>query len=484
MVYLLAMLPVMILALAYIYNSYRLSNEKIRLQNTADAVAYSVGAIQSKDLNFKAYTNRAMVANQVAIAQAVSLTSWIRWLDVTVTNIEAVTFWIPIVGQVISTIQDIIEAVEQYWSEYVGGYIVTLDAINRGYSGAQRAWHILTIALARDAFVTVAHANDPHIETGFSLGTGISAVSFAAAHNGFSERFDSNDTESVGGSSLYRMDEKRDVTMRSRDPFSWGLSRNYNNFLPRLNLVVLRISVPKAGNTELLRSSEGDGDRPYYTWQAFDTLSFQIRRWRCSWRCRWRRSELPVGWGGAQAGGELDYDEQRNLPVYGQQSGSDRFRRPYRTNEDAAEEIDDNPQNNDGEDIVESWGGYSGLQDFYDLSDRGLIEESPGILIAITKPNGDESIKTLRAMNTMTDDSSVDIEEYGDLHRNRMAAASKVVTYFSRPVDLSGWARRRSSGGSGDVGIEYGNLYNPFWQPKLKDTTTLEAAAINTALGI
>jgi hypothetical protein len=45
----------------------------MELQNAADGVAYSVAIPEARDLNFMAYTNRAMVANEVAIGQAVGL---------------------------------------------------------------------------------------------------------------------------------------------------------------------------------------------------------------------------------------------------------------------------------------------------------------------------------------------------------------------------------------------------------------------------
>ena len=54
------------------------SIEKIKLQNTADAAAYSAAVAEARDYNFSAYTNRAMVANQVAVAQFVGMTSWFR----------------------------------------------------------------------------------------------------------------------------------------------------------------------------------------------------------------------------------------------------------------------------------------------------------------------------------------------------------------------------------------------------------------------
>jgi Flp pilus assembly protein TadG len=69
---------VVLLALVTMYSMGQLTTEKMRLQNTADAAAYSSALAQARDYNFSAYTNRAMVANQVVVAQLVGLTSWAR----------------------------------------------------------------------------------------------------------------------------------------------------------------------------------------------------------------------------------------------------------------------------------------------------------------------------------------------------------------------------------------------------------------------
>ena len=60
----------------FLFSSAQLVNQKTKLQNTADAAAYSAGVLQARDYNFSAYANRAMVANHVAVAQFVGLESW------------------------------------------------------------------------------------------------------------------------------------------------------------------------------------------------------------------------------------------------------------------------------------------------------------------------------------------------------------------------------------------------------------------------
>jgi Flp pilus assembly protein TadG len=69
---------VVILVLFATFNVGQQALAKMRLQNAADNTAYSVAVVQARDYNFSAYTNRAMVANQVSVAQFVGLTSWAR----------------------------------------------------------------------------------------------------------------------------------------------------------------------------------------------------------------------------------------------------------------------------------------------------------------------------------------------------------------------------------------------------------------------
>ncbi|MDC6127343.1 hypothetical protein PPH41_04980, partial [Burkholderia gladioli] len=68
-------------ALLLAFGSLQLTSAKIQLQNTADASAYAAALLQARDYNFSAYTNRAMIANQAAVAQMVGLKSFIDMLD-------------------------------------------------------------------------------------------------------------------------------------------------------------------------------------------------------------------------------------------------------------------------------------------------------------------------------------------------------------------------------------------------------------------
>ena len=69
---------VMLLAMLTMFGMGQLTTEKMKLQNTADAAAYSAALAQARDYNFSAYLNRGMIANDVAVAQLVGLASWSR----------------------------------------------------------------------------------------------------------------------------------------------------------------------------------------------------------------------------------------------------------------------------------------------------------------------------------------------------------------------------------------------------------------------
>src|SRR4051812_16919109 len=92
----------------FMFNSGQLVQEKIRLTNTADAVAYSAGIQEARVLNYDAYTNRAIIANEIAIGQAVGLASWAKYAGTSASNISPWLYLIPYVGAVLAEIMDYI----------------------------------------------------------------------------------------------------------------------------------------------------------------------------------------------------------------------------------------------------------------------------------------------------------------------------------------------------------------------------------------
>lgn len=114
-------------ALLSIYNTATLSAEKRELINAADASAYSGAAILAQGLNFTAYTNRAILANNVLIGQMTAISSTLsmsKWYwqntEIMLRVVAGLTRYIPYVGAVISSISTAASRFADIW----GGKII------------------------------------------------------------------------------------------------------------------------------------------------------------------------------------------------------------------------------------------------------------------------------------------------------------------------------------------------------------------------
>ncbi len=78
MVFALVFIVVILIGLIILFNTGQLTRQKMEVQNAADAAAYSSAILAARQLNYMAYTNRAMLANQVSLGQLVAFESWGR----------------------------------------------------------------------------------------------------------------------------------------------------------------------------------------------------------------------------------------------------------------------------------------------------------------------------------------------------------------------------------------------------------------------
>ena len=154
------------------------TSEKMQLQNAADAVAYSVSTIEARDLNFTAYTNRAMVANEVAMAQLVGLSSWARmtrsvpeFLNVYLSPVIAALSATGVLAGVAAGLQALITGL-RFNGNLIQGFIQpfasrgsqAIATLNRGYSLGQRSLHLasFTNSLGSIDDLLKANARDAH----------------------------------------------------------------------------------------------------------------------------------------------------------------------------------------------------------------------------------------------------------------------------------------------------------------------------------
>ncbi|MDZ7736784.1 MAG: pilus assembly protein TadG-related protein [Gammaproteobacteria bacterium] len=164
-------LGVMLFSLITLYNAGKLTSEKMQLQNAADAAAYSVSVIEARDLNFMSYINRAMVANEVAVGQMVSMVSWIRYLgsvpsymrfyDKTFLAGPTLGISTSIIEPIAGVWQSVAKAVESGLRALASAATKILHVINKIYSVAQTGYHAMTVVFAVATMDEMIRNNSP-----------------------------------------------------------------------------------------------------------------------------------------------------------------------------------------------------------------------------------------------------------------------------------------------------------------------------------
>lgn len=262
----LALLAGMLGGFVLVFNAGQLVNDKMRLTSATDAAAYSAAQWEARSLNFQAYLNRAMVANEVAIAQLVSLRSWSRYVDTVTTNVDRVARYVPYLNAPIRALERTWDAIDTTIAGTFPSIEATLSWWNtEALSLAQGIAHVGTLGPATDTVRQVLRAWEPRAEV--SAATRLLEARSGAAWLRFTERYER------GGGDLRRftrlLGDSRDGFTRSRRGtwFDIGL-----------------LSVERRGGTDLIGE---------YVWRGIDTVSLHIDTF-------FGDEEVPLGWGAAE----------------------------------------------------------------------------------------------------------------------------------------------------------------------------------------
>ncbi len=269
-----------------LFNTGKVATDKMKLANTADAAAYSGTLWQARALNFQSYTNRAMVANQVSIAQAVTLQSWVAYGAVASENIATVLQPVPVINVVADGLQRGLDVVERIVTPVAQAMLSVVDVVNRGLTVAQEAMFVSTFVATPDVMRSVVAETDER----FSINTAFSGLGLASnlvQWRGFTDGFSRNDVAA--------MDEREKMINQSRDDFTRERNWKFFNFWFFSN-PLLRHQIRREGTTRLIRVNTPLGME--WEWKAKDTMSLHNRLWR--WRGT-KRYEVPIGWAEAFA---------------------------------------------------------------------------------------------------------------------------------------------------------------------------------------
>jgi hypothetical protein len=433
-------------ALFFLFNTGQLSSEKTKLVNTADAVAYSAGVMHARTLNFEAYTNRAMLANTVAIAQLVSLASWVQYTD------NLATYGFAAQMPQFELFSPSMQAAQSMGSSLKNDLIdsgalediakASDNIISKLLMNSQRIAYDGLVSARKDVMQQVADAN--YLNDGAVI-----VDDFPLTMNefrDFSSRYTGDDRTRFADTS--RISAKRDGFVNRRD---WVLPASFPVECYELDFLT------RAGGTELI-----DFDQ----WKALDTL--ETKTWSIDWWGNCDLSPTPAGWG-AQT------DAVANSSSYDLNSlhyGYSMLINPAATIAAKLKAGSD-------------W-DYSGIPSFYDLSDGVLNNKDdeekndPRLKFAIRLRRDINQTVTSEGRSAIKSSSSPSHALGLNAYRAKPAGGSELVAvgasevFFQRPHG----DKENAYGKELNQPTEIGSLFNPYWQVHLLNTDAYIAAAM------
>ena len=449
-------------ALFFLFNTGQLSREKTKLVDTADAVAYSAAVMHARALNFDAYNNRALVANEVLVAQIVSLSSWSQYADTHAQNllsvfpecanpytgaIAAIINYDPIYGAMcfitVNFTSTAISNIAQAVPPIANAVVQTVELNKTAIRAAEQVVHSPLFESTRAQVMNdVAQRNYAGLGSVRVEAPGFVPASSATAltdeWRSFTRRYDNDDR--IRFAEVARNAAGSDQFVRQRSWTSTALIPNI--FEWKCLLKGRHNSVRRRGGTELIGLDE---------WKAEDTESYwhvhNAGRW---YQIRCDEDENPIAFGTQQAYSSL----QDSTTAFLGGSPSTNPRASARASS-------------------ADWTNYTGLPSFYDINPTiAASNEPPTLRYAVRLVRDATAVRTSGAASQIP--PSPRINNFSNTSRNsRLTAISTGEVYFERPLDSPNTAAVRN--GSANT-RELGSLFNPYWQVRLVANSAADIA--------
>lgn len=401
---LLPLLAILVTAFWWVLEAGEAAVEKQRLRDTADVAALAGAVWQAKVQNFDAYTNRAIVANEAFIAQAVSLRGWSEYIDQLLPRASLITAPVPYLGPVMTALQRSWSAINRALQPTLQATETTTSALNHEIAAAQRVMHLSVPIVLPQLVRAVVERNDPRYR--ITAGGESQLIDSATAWQDYASFY--------GGSFRWR---QLDVIERSMDGFSY--ERNWS------------LGLLPGGPLGRLEKRAGTNLVNFDTWRSIDTLAMHQRRYLIFGRMR---EVGPIAWAALENG--------RRTALRGTHGGA------YVTNPRTARLA---------EAQMRHGSGYFGLPSMYDLSAvQRAAFDPPVVSVRIALP--DEQRRGASSLFGFSTARGIDGKTYSLTESGgarEMIAESAATTSFSRPVPRA------------DGGRELPSLYNAYWRPRL-----------------
>jgi|GEM_PF-2122619 len=147
--------------------------EKIKLQDAADAQAYSIAVKEARAYNFLAYTNRAMIVHYSAMLTVMSYVSHAVYLDQTIRVAASVLKYVPVIGAVFAAVEQAIKLWKSAVEVVARALIPILTGLNIALWLAQEAMLYGTLLdLVTSSSSKVIQGTDAKAQVGASMTNG------------------------------------------------------------------------------------------------------------------------------------------------------------------------------------------------------------------------------------------------------------------------------------------------------------------------
>jgi hypothetical protein len=450
---------------ALVYNMGQVTNEKEKTINAADASALSGALVEARMLNFEAYTNRAIVANEELIAQLASLDSWIRYGNRLADGLALLTVWIPYVDEFTVEFAEGMQELAMYADEITQTGIKLDDTVLITYlTWAREIANGVAVLAAQDVAKRVAAANQTTFGNRFDaapelVGGTLGAIGWYArneyAWNAFTRRYMGNDRGNAA-----------QVILNSRDQFTTHRGTGWlidaiNKALSLLSAIGIGVGLDKTSGDTILQG--------YDRWEAQDTLDLwtAIKFFGITVG---KKYVLPIAWGrdNVDAQGSMGYNW-----TYGHGPCKARYKWGACTLAyyDSLRSPD--------------WSGIPALRDL--SNPRQANGDAVLTYVVGVQKSGSATMTTQRlgsGMNNVHVDGPQGSPDLKDNLQNgdRLTSLAAARVFFTRP-DWNPKDRTEGKLPRPDHVREYASLYNPYWQARLAQVSTGDRTLFYALLG-
>jgi hypothetical protein len=430
-------LLILSLSMVFVFNITMMLDERLTAKSLADHAAYSTANQQAKLLNLNAYMNRAKVANQLAISQAVSMGSWNKMIQKLGENVGMIPFP-PLV-----ILARGVGFTGQIFAESAGVYVGVGAAATLALDLEQDALNAAAFTILRTPNLVLSQSENADRFQGLLL-------PISSSRNFINQDF----LKRYSGNERTRM---REVVLNSIDPYTKARrSKDECNILMPCPMKPIKGSVlKKRGGTELVGFDQ---------WKGVDTWSLHESYWRWSNSKRKlikKSKEIAIGYGSAMASTNTADQDSRNSFIYG---GS------TRTNGTGSQWSSGSRPTWDSRDgmVYPS----VGIPNYYDLSEAELVKSEPKFLIAISIKKKTKDLNTTGQASNLDVSGALTLSD--GLGRSGLTAVSASEVYFERPerFALNKGLKEKAS------------LFNPYWRVRLIEPNTANLAEAYSAASL